>query len=195
MNIIASVRRESTTRSCIVSPFGLTIALCNDELFRAPHTRGGTIIVGCHDGIVELTGSVDNLLAKDRAVAVTEVVKGVRAVSDRIRVEPMARADFDTKRDVRDALSWDPTTKTYPVNVDTAGGVVRLTGAVDSWAERRLAERQARGVRGANKVHVTVQKGKATLTGTVDTWTERRAATEGAYGGGAIAVDNQLNVG
>src|SRR5512142_1542871 len=49
-----------------------------DELFRASHILGSSLVVGCKDGIVDLTGSVDNLLAKRRAVAVAESVRGVR---------------------------------------------------------------------------------------------------------------------
>ncbi len=40
------------------------------------------------DGIVELTGDVDNLKARERATNIAELVKGVRSVSNRIAVEP-----------------------------------------------------------------------------------------------------------
>ena len=39
------------------------------------------------DGIVELTGTVDNLLARTRAARLAESVKGVRSVSNRITIE------------------------------------------------------------------------------------------------------------
>jgi len=34
----------------------------------------------------------------------------------------------------------------------------------------------------------------AELTGTVDSWSERDAATDNAYEGGAVSVDNDLEV-
>lgn len=124
-----------------------------DELFRGPHVRNGTILVSCTDGIVELTGTVDNLLAKDRAVAIAEGVKGVRAVSDRTHVEPVARTDAAINADVRSAFQLDPAAHGYhQVKVDSTKGTVHLTGSVQTWNERRLAERLARGVRGVRAV-------------------------------------------
>lgn len=123
-----------------------------DELFRAPHVHGGTLIVECRNGVVELTGTVDNLLAKDRSVALAESVRGVRAVSDRVNVSPVVRPDPDIATSVKTALLYDPAADAYQVDVSSKGGVVRLTGSVDSWAEKRLAERLARGVRGVRHV-------------------------------------------
>lgn len=123
-----------------------------EELFRAPHVRGASLVVSCTDGIVQLTGTVDNLLAKDRAVAIAESVRGVRAVSDRVQVAPVSRPDADIEKGVRSAFLYDPAADSYQVNVSSTKGVVRLTGKVDSWAERRLSERLARGVRGVKGV-------------------------------------------
>jgi osmotically-inducible protein OsmY len=124
-----------------------------DELFRAPHVHGGTILVDCKEGVVELVGAVDNLLAKDRAVAIAEGVKGVRAVSDRLRVEPLLRADADITSDVRSALARDPAARSYHLDISTSKGTVRLAGSVQSWSERRFAERLAKGVRGVKAVN------------------------------------------
>jgi osmotically-inducible protein OsmY len=124
-----------------------------DELFRGPHVRDGSILVDCADGIVELTGTVDNLLAKDRAVAIAEGVKGVRAVSDRIHVEPVNRTDTAIVSDVRSALQYDPAARSYKIGVSGSNGTVRLSGVVQSWNERRLADRLARSVRGVRAVN------------------------------------------
>jgi len=123
-----------------------------DELYRGPHVRAGAIIVECNKGIVELVGAVDSLLAKDRAVALTKRVRGVRAVSDRLRVEPPARTDAQIEKGVKDALSFDPAADAYQVKVTATQGRVHLVGEVESWQERRLAERLARGVRGVKSV-------------------------------------------
>lgn len=123
-----------------------------EELFRSPHAHDGSIVVACNSGVVELTGSVNNLLAKDRAVAITEMVRGVRAVSDRLRVTPIARPDDELAAAVQTALLYDPAADEYQIKVGAIDGLVRLAGTVDSWEERRLAERLARGVRGVKAV-------------------------------------------
>jgi osmotically-inducible protein OsmY len=123
-----------------------------DELFKGPHANTGVLVVACTDGIVELTGTVDNLLAKDRAVAIAEEVKGVRAVSDRIQVKVATRPDEDIAKSVQRALKDDPATESYRVTASATAGVVHLTGSLDSWQEKQLAERLARGVRGVREV-------------------------------------------
>src|SRR6056297_2281483 len=40
------------------------------------------------DGIAELTGEVSNLKAKERAANISQLVKGVRSVSNRIEIDP-----------------------------------------------------------------------------------------------------------
>lgn len=152
----AAPSEGSASPSTTAAPKTLTDAAIRqavvDELFRSPHARDGAIIVACTDGVVELTGTVNNLLAKDRAVAITESVRGVRAVSDRIRVAPVARSDSELVKAVETALLYDPAADAYKVNVSSTEGLVRLTGSVDSWEERRLSERLARGVRGVRAV-------------------------------------------
>jgi osmotically-inducible protein OsmY len=103
-------------------------------------------------GIVELTGTVNDLLAKERATRHAEVVKGVRSVSNRIAVSPKARPDDEIVTNVRNALLFDPATDGYELGVSSKEGVVHLTGKVQSWQERRLAERVAMGVRGVRKI-------------------------------------------
>jgi osmotically-inducible protein OsmY len=46
----------------------------------------------------------------------------------------------------------------------------------------------------SEQITVTVDDGVATLTGTVDSYTEMEAAVENAYEGGAVWVDNDLEL-
>ncbi len=57
------------------------------EFFYAPGVSFHDIKVFVGDGIATLTGTADHLLEKDRAVRIARVVKGVRSVVARIRVD------------------------------------------------------------------------------------------------------------
>jgi osmotically-inducible protein OsmY len=101
------------------------------------------------EGIVTLTGEVDNILAKERATHLAETVKGVRAVVNQVMVKPPEqRADDQIQDDVKAALLRDPATESFEINVHVQDGEVTLGGTVGSWQERELAATVAKGVRG-----------------------------------------------
>ncbi|HEX2277098.1 MAG TPA: BON domain-containing protein [Candidatus Tectomicrobia bacterium] len=118
-------------------------------------TEGGVpahlIDVNTRDGIVTLSGWVDNLLAKERAGEIAESVKGVRAVVNRIAITTV-RPDGEILTDVRAAFQADPATDSYEISTIVKDGVVTLFGTVDSWPERWLSARVATGVRGVKAV-------------------------------------------
>jgi len=119
------------------------------ELRYDPAIRPDAIDVACSDGIVDLTGEVDNLLAKERAARVAETVKGVRSVVNRIRVQPSeARSDETVRTDVMAALLTDPATDSYEVAVSVHDGAVTLSGTVESWKEKELCGTVSKGVDG-----------------------------------------------
>jgi osmotically-inducible protein OsmY len=100
-------------------------------------------------GVVELSGSVDNLLARDRATRLAEVVKGVREVNNRITVVPATpRDDASLRQDIETALAADPTVAAYGLGVTVENGVATLTGTVDAWAAGELAGYVVKGVKG-----------------------------------------------
>jgi len=111
------------------------------------------IDVNTSRGIVTLSGSVNDLLAKDRAIKIAESVRGVRAVIDNITVTPVSRPDEDIRKDIVMDLLQDPATESYQIVVSVSNAVVTLTGSVGSWAESQLAERVAKGVKGAREIH------------------------------------------
>ena len=104
------------------------------------------------DGIVTLTGSVDNILARDRAEEVAETIKGVRGVINKVTVEPVMRTDEKLYEDVHNALMYDPATEGFEIEVDVDNGLVRLDGEVESWQEKQLASTVAKGVIGVREV-------------------------------------------
>ena len=116
------------------------------------------IQVTVQEGVVSLHGSVDTLLAKERAVHRARLLKGVRSVIDLLAVAPSGIADERITHEVQAALLTDPATDAWQLDVTVADGTVTLSGEVDSYAERTLAGTVAKGVRGvrglANQVTV-----------------------------------------
>jgi osmotically-inducible protein OsmY len=110
------------------------------------------IDVTTHDGVVELSGTVSTILSRDRAAAIAESVKGVRAVVNDLTVVPVERTDAQIKGDITMALATDPVAHSWKINVAVSRGKVILTGTVDTWAERRFADRLVRGVKGVKEV-------------------------------------------
>jgi hypothetical protein len=58
------------------------------------------------DGVVTSSGTVSNLLAKERAAKVSLAVKGVRAVVNRIEAKPIFREDYEIRKE-RDRCALD----------------------------------------------------------------------------------------
>jgi osmotically-inducible protein OsmY len=58
------------------------------ELRLDPAVPASQLGVASRNGIVDITGSVDNLLAKERATRRAEAVKGVRVVANRTTTGP-----------------------------------------------------------------------------------------------------------
>ncbi len=105
-------------------------------------------------GIVTLTGTVNNLLASERATRIAETVRGVRSVINRINVNPLLdRSGSSLSNSVNNALLFDAAADSYEIEVNADDkGQVTLTGSVDSWQERELAETVAKGVSGVTSV-------------------------------------------
>lgn len=100
-------------------------------------------------GIVTLKGQVPNLLAKRQAARLAETVKGVRSVSNQLQVAaPQGLSEVRLERDAKNALLYDRGTESYEIFVDVDDGRAKLSGTVQSWQERQLAERVVAGVRG-----------------------------------------------
>lgn len=120
-----------------------------DELLMDPAVSSMKVDVNVADGIVKLKGEVNNILAKERALRIAETVKGVRSVVNTIAVKPSPfRSDMDIQQDIEAALLDDPATESYEIEANVSDGMATLTGTVDSYQERELAETVAKGVRG-----------------------------------------------
>jgi osmotically-inducible protein OsmY len=129
----------------------ITLAI-ETELLLARGVTLDPIDVETHLGVVTLSGSTDNILAKERAGRIASMVKGVRAVVNHLSVKPAPRPDDAIRTDVVQALTLDPATESWEVGVTVEDGAVTLSGEVDSWQEKHLAARVAKGVRGVRSL-------------------------------------------
>jgi osmotically-inducible protein OsmY len=115
------------------------------------------IDVKTEDGVVTLSGLVDNIIARDRAVKVGQSIRGVRSVIDEIRVKTMDRPDSEISKDIMSALELDPATDTFDIEVEVNKGAVTLSGIVDSYAERDLCADVIKHVKGIKKFTNNIQ--------------------------------------
>ena len=107
------------------------------------------IDVDCANGVLTLHGEVGDRLARERAVAIAHVVRGVRAIIDRLSVTPRPRPDYELEFVAAGAIASDPVTAGEAIGAHAHAGVVRLTGNVDSNATRRVAESDVLALPGA----------------------------------------------
>ncbi|MEX1368639.1 MAG: BON domain-containing protein, partial [Nannocystaceae bacterium] len=115
-----------------------------DEVDRAfvldPATESFEIDVSVSDRVVALQGTVSSWTEKQLATRVARGIRGVRAVEDEIDVRyELTRADQEILADIESRLEWDAIVDEGLIDVGVTEGVVVLTGAVGSAAERRRA--------------------------------------------------------
>lgn len=91
-------------------------------------------------GVLTLSGTVSTRLAHDRALERARLVRGVRAIVDRLDLAPMPRPDYELEFAVAGVLGHDPVTVGQRIAAQSRSAVVRLMGDVDSNAARRAAE-------------------------------------------------------
>lgn len=125
-----------------------------DEMILDRAVPFNSVDVSIADGVVTLTGTVSNLLTKERAADIAMTVKGVRSVVNEITVSPsVLLRDVELKNNIVDALLVDPATESFELNVAVDGNRVTLSGTVDSWQEKQLAENVVKGVNGVAEIN------------------------------------------
>ncbi len=234
------------------------VTAVEDALIYDPRVISFDIDVSASNGIVTLSGKVDNLKAKRAAAQTARNVVGVWRVTNNITVRSATVSDSTIRSKAENALATDPYVERYDITLAVVDNEVYLYGDVDDYFEKARAEDVVSAIEGVVAVHnrlnvedaydtytydpyvddwslydyswvpdtgdrrtaksdweiqedieselfwspfvdsdeitVTVDDGVATLSGTVETMSERAAAEKNAYDGGAVAVDNDLNV-
>ena len=155
-----------------------------DELAWEPSVSVTDIGVIVHDGIVTLTGSVENLPAKWGAEEAALRVSGVKAVANDIEVKLSTdnrRSDEDIARAASDALEWNVL---LPKNLQAIAedGCVVLTGKVQWHFQRNAAEdmvKRLTGVRGVtNNITVKSRVTPFAVKGKIEAALQRHAALD-----------------
>ena len=111
------------------------------------------IATACHEGIVELTGFVDNLLARERAADLAKAVRGVRGVVNELSVRTPDVPNGELLHRVQQALAQDPAVGSYSIDCRACDGAVTVEGVVQSWAEAQLVLQVLFGVPGLRQLH------------------------------------------
>jgi osmotically-inducible protein OsmY len=122
------------------------------ELWEARAVDANDIDVELTQGVATLIGTVDDIIAKERAVRIARMTRGVLSVVDRMTVRDSGRSDAVIEHDLQRAFVTDPATDSWEIATSVENGAVTITGAVQSAAERRLAERVAKTVAGVRSV-------------------------------------------
>jgi len=152
----------------VIDDASITSAV-KSKLLWSKNTEGLATNVDTKQGKVTLKGSADSAATKDLAGRLTMGTRGVTSVDNQLMVKSAKPTSADAAKtasqDVGSDMSdgWITTkvksTYTYSSNVDgsdisvnTAKGIVVLSGKVDSGAERALAIELAQNVRGVKSV-------------------------------------------
>lgn len=97
--------------------------------------------VSVKQGVVTLTGTVDNLKAKRAAEQNARNIVGVYRVKNYLKVRPVfVPDDNDLEARIESALQKSPTFEKWEIDVTASHGIVYLNGDVDSYYERAKAE-------------------------------------------------------
>lgn len=160
--------------SCASTDMGIT-ANVKSKFVADDVVKAAQIDVTTKNGIVTLSGNVDNADAKKRAIELATATKGVVSVIDMISAKTASgdgnapdpnRTIGETLTDtgitmsVKSRLLDDPLVKGLQIDVDTRDGVVFLTGSVGSDAEKQKAIQLTKDTKGVRDVqaNLTLQK-------------------------------------
>src|SRR5882672_8187493 len=129
-----------------------------EELKWDARVHPNEIGVAVKDGIVTLTGWVDNYTKKWAAEGAAHRVRGVKAVANDIEVRlpgSAERTDTDIAAAATRALEWDAFVPIETLDVTVSKGWITLRGEVEWQYQKQDAERVVRrlsGVRGVTNL-------------------------------------------
>jgi hyperosmotically inducible protein len=111
-----------------------------------------------YKGVVQLNGFVDNDKERAQAETVAKGVSGVKGVENNLVIKQAKQTaggaidDSTVTAKVKTALTESKETKAHDIKVETRGGVVQLSGFVESEAQKTAATKVAQAVEGVKSV-------------------------------------------
>lgn len=114
------------------------------------------VLVDVHQGIVHLSGTVPSLVAKTAAEKSAYQIPGVLKVENELKISfPLNQttpSDEEITGIIKSKLQWTSEVDARELSVETAGGIVTLSGHVTSHWQQRLVEDLAISTRGVTGV-------------------------------------------
>ncbi|NUN24028.1 MAG: BON domain-containing protein [Candidatus Jettenia caeni] len=124
-----------------------------DAIFHNPKVVSINIQVEVKEGVVVLTGAVDNPEAKNAAEEEAKNTTGVFMVKNYLRIRPWMLPGYSTTAErVRDILSRNSLTRHLDIDTEVQNGNVYLYGTVSTLLEKQYAGEIASQVTGAVSV-------------------------------------------
>ncbi len=135
-----------------VQDIGIAVAIKN-RLSRVDRQSFSSIEVSVKGGIATLNGTADSLWIQQRATELSQAIRGVRGVIDRISVGPVVTTDDSGLTQHLEYLFFeDPVVERDDIHIDVVQGVVTLKGQVHSRQEKHTALNLAKMVKGIREV-------------------------------------------
>ena len=125
------------------------------ELNWDPEVQSTAIGVAVRDGVVTLTGHLDNFAEREAAVRALRRVAGVKAVALELDVKlaiPHRRNDSEIATSAEHALRWNTLIPEKSIRLTVDQGVVSLEGEVEWDFQRRAAVSAVRPLLGVTEV-------------------------------------------
>lgn len=200
------------------------------ELDWDPAINASAIAVSVRDGIVTVSGEVENFAGKEAVAAAVRRVTGARAVALELEVAlaiPHRRSDCEIAASAGQALRWNTLIPADAIRLTVDSGCLTLEGEVPWEFQRRAAERAVAGLIGvvelrneirlrnsgqianlaqriedalarqagreSNHIRVVVEGTTVKLTGLVNCWHDREIAEAAVWSAPGIEhVVNEL---
>ncbi len=135
----------------LVNDKSIALAIEN-RILRSDEVRSQALRAEVEEGIVKLTGRIDNLFASRQAVRIAAEVRGVKSIINQIIIDVPPIADDQLSERIVDTLKTNGTVDSGAIKVTATDGTVTLSGIVESLAEKQLAEYSVTAVEGVRAV-------------------------------------------
>lgn len=108
--------------------------------------------VNVANGVVTLSGTLQNQLELQRVLATVKDLPGVPQVVNTMKVEATGRPDQDIRQEVQQGIASDPALNADGIKVAVDHGVVTLRGSVRIWQEKDIAQWKVENVKGVRDI-------------------------------------------